>query len=59
MSTTIRNSGTRVEQEIITCSDLILASTDDERAQLATLYDADPERIEIVPPGVDHGVRAR
>ena len=55
---------TRIEQEIITCSDLILASTDDERAQLATLYDADPERIEIVAPGVDHtefepGDRAR
>lgn len=46
----------RIEQEIITCSDLILASTDDERVQLATLYDADPERIEIVAPGVDHTV---
>ena len=34
----------------------MLASTDDERAQLATLYDADAERIEIVPPGVDHAV---
>ena len=56
VSTTIPELRTRIEQEIITCSDLILASTDDERAQLATLYDADPERIEIVPPGVDHTV---
>jgi D-inositol-3-phosphate glycosyltransferase len=34
----------------------MLASTDDERMQLASLYDADPDRIEIVPPGVDHSV---
>jgi D-inositol-3-phosphate glycosyltransferase len=32
----------------------MLASTGDERAQLARLYDADAQRIEIVPPGVDH-----
>jgi D-inositol-3-phosphate glycosyltransferase len=37
---------------------MMLASTEDERAQLASLYDADPERIEIVPPGVDHSVFA-
>jgi D-inositol-3-phosphate glycosyltransferase len=45
---------TRVEHEVIACADLMLASTADERAQLATLYDAHPERIEVVPPGVDH-----
>jgi D-inositol-3-phosphate glycosyltransferase len=44
----------RVEQEIVNCADLMLASTDGERDQLASLYDADRERIEIVPPGVDH-----
>ena len=49
---------TRTEQEVIACADLMLASTDDERAQLASLYDADPERIEVVPPGVDHAVFA-
>src|SRR4029079_16536172 len=44
----------RTEQEVIACSDLILASTTEERAQLLSLYDADRERIEIVAPGVDH-----
>ena len=47
---------TRVEHEVVACADLMLASTDDERLQLATLYDADAKRIEIVPPGVDHTV---
>jgi D-inositol-3-phosphate glycosyltransferase len=44
------------EQQVIACADLMLASTHDERAQLASLYDADEARIEIVPPGVDHHV---
>src|SRR4051794_34160426 len=47
---------TRTEHEVIACADLMLASTREERAQLATLYDADGERIEVVPPGVDHHV---
>ena len=47
---------TRVEHEVIACADLMLASTNDERAQLASLYAASPERIEVVPPGVDHTV---
>lgn len=42
------------EAEVMGCSDAILASCDDEVAQLVRLYDADPERIEIVPLGVDH-----
>jgi D-inositol-3-phosphate glycosyltransferase len=42
------------EQQILACSDLVLASTPDEREQLATLYDFDRDRIEVVPPGVDH-----
>jgi D-inositol-3-phosphate glycosyltransferase len=46
----------RIEAEsaVIGCSDAILASSTAEAAQLATLYGADPTRIEIVPPGVDH-----
>jgi D-inositol-3-phosphate glycosyltransferase len=48
----------RVEHEVVACADLMLASTDDERAQLSSLYAADPERIEIVSPGVDHSVFA-
>src|SRR5450432_937286 len=35
----------RVEQAVIACSDLMLASTDAERDQLAMLYDAVPERV--------------
>ncbi|HYL50914.1 MAG TPA: glycosyltransferase [Acidimicrobiia bacterium] len=43
-----------VEHEVVACADLMLASTAAERAQLADLYDAAPQRIEVVPPGVDH-----
>jgi D-inositol-3-phosphate glycosyltransferase len=46
----------RVEQETIACTDLMLASTPDEREQLIDLYGAERDRIEIVPPGVDHEV---
>lgn len=46
----------RVEHEVVACADLMLASTDAERVQLASLYSADPDRIEIVSPGVDHSV---
>jgi D-inositol-3-phosphate glycosyltransferase len=48
----------RVEQETIACTDLMLASTDDEREQLVGLYGAERDRIEIVPPGVDHEIFA-
>ncbi|MDQ6727824.1 MAG: glycosyltransferase [Actinomycetota bacterium] len=44
----------RQEAEVIGCSDAILASSADEAAQLERLYGAVPERIEVVPPGVDH-----
>ncbi len=47
---------TRIEHEVIACSDLMLASTHAERDQLATLYGAVAERVEVVPPGVDHSV---
>jgi D-inositol-3-phosphate glycosyltransferase len=42
------------EAEVIACSDAILANCEAERTQLVRLYGADPDRIEIVPPGVDH-----
>jgi D-inositol-3-phosphate glycosyltransferase len=42
------------EAQVIGCSDAILASCTAEAAQLVRLYGADPNRIEIVPPGVDH-----
>jgi D-inositol-3-phosphate glycosyltransferase len=44
------------EQRIIACSDLVLASTPDERDELAALYNVDPERVEVVAPGVDHAM---
>ena len=46
----------RLEHEVIDCADLMLASTAEERLQLAELYGAEPSRIEIVPPGVDHSM---
>lgn len=46
----------RAEAEVMGCSDAVLASCTVEAAQIASLYDADPARIEIVPPGVDHAV---
>jgi D-inositol-3-phosphate glycosyltransferase len=42
------------EATIIRCSDTILASCSVEAAQLSELYGADPARIRIVAPGVDH-----
>jgi D-inositol-3-phosphate glycosyltransferase len=42
------------EAEVIGCSDAVLASCTVEAEQLIELYQADPERIEIVAPGVDH-----
>ena len=42
------------EARIIGCSDSVLASCEAEVAQLVRLYDADPTRVEIVAPGVDH-----
>jgi D-inositol-3-phosphate glycosyltransferase len=42
------------EGHIIGCSDAVLASCDAEVAQLVRLYGADPTRVEIVAPGVDH-----
>ncbi len=44
----------RAEAEVIGCSDAILALSEDEAVQLERLYHAVPERVEIVPPGVDH-----
>ena len=44
----------RAEAQVIGCSDAILASCGAEADQLERLYGADPGRIELVPPGVDH-----
>ena len=42
------------EAEIVGCADAVLASCTVEAEQLAELYGADPERIVIVAPGVEH-----
>ena len=42
------------EFDVIGCSDAILANARVEAEQLVDYYHADPDRIEIVPPGVDH-----
>jgi D-inositol-3-phosphate glycosyltransferase len=47
-------SRARAEADIIGCSDALLASCTVEAAQLVDLYGADPARIEIVAPAVDH-----
>ena len=44
----------RAEADVIGCSDAILASCRAEGEQLVRLYGADPARIELVAPGVDH-----
>ena len=44
----------RSEAATVGCSDAVLASCDEEAAQLMRLYDADPGRIAIISPGVDH-----
>ncbi len=42
------------EADIIRCSDTVLASCSVEATQISELYGADPSRIRIVAPGVDH-----
>jgi len=46
----------RVEGEIAQQADLLIASTADEGADLVSGYGADPERVYVVPPGVDLSV---
>ena len=43
----------RVEGEIAQQADLLIASTADESAELISSYGADPDRVVVVPPGVD------
>jgi D-inositol-3-phosphate glycosyltransferase len=42
------------EADVIGCSDVILANSIAEAEQLVGYYHAVPERVQIVPPGVDH-----
>jgi D-inositol-3-phosphate glycosyltransferase len=45
-----------IEGEVVNCADLMIAATDEEREQLVDLYGAERDRIEVVAPGVDHGL---
>ena len=49
-----RHIRAEAEASIIRCSDTVLASCSVESAQITELYGADPSRIRIVAPGVDH-----
>lgn len=49
-------SRSRAESAVMACADAVLANATAEAEQLVEFYDADPDRIEIVPPGVDHAL---
>jgi D-inositol-3-phosphate glycosyltransferase len=44
----------QAETDVIGCSDVILANAAAEAEQLVHYYGAPADRVEIVPPGVDH-----
>ncbi|MCB0995012.1 MAG: glycosyltransferase, partial [Acidimicrobiales bacterium] len=44
------------EADVVRCSDVITASCVTEAHQLERLYGADPDRIELVTPGVEHAL---
>jgi D-inositol-3-phosphate glycosyltransferase len=48
------NRRAEAEAAIIACSDAVLASCSVEAEQIVQLYGADPARISVVAPGVDH-----
>ncbi|HET9658471.1 MAG TPA: D-inositol-3-phosphate glycosyltransferase [Kineosporiaceae bacterium] len=41
------------EEQVVAASDRLLANTEEEARQLVGMYDADPHRVCVVPPGVD------
>jgi D-inositol-3-phosphate glycosyltransferase len=46
----------RVESELAQQANLLIASTADEAQELIDGYGADPDRVDVVPPGVDLGM---
>jgi D-inositol-3-phosphate glycosyltransferase len=46
----------RIEAELAQQATLLIASTDDEAQELIAGYGAEPERVCVVPPGVDLGM---
>ena len=45
---------TRVEAQVMHLASRIVAATPADKSQMVDLYGADPARIVVVPPGVDH-----
>ncbi len=41
------------EAQVVAAADRLVANTGEEARQLVELYDADPEQVAVVPPGVD------
>lgn len=41
------------EEQVVSAADRLIANTDAEADDLVELYDAQPELVEVVPPGVD------
>ncbi|MHB1166044.1 MAG: D-inositol-3-phosphate glycosyltransferase [Candidatus Nanopelagicales bacterium] len=41
------------EEQVVDAADRLVANTADEAAELVTLYGADPDRVDVVHPGVD------
>lgn len=41
------------EEQVVKVASWLVANTDIEARELVDLYDADPERVRVVPPGVD------
>lgn len=41
------------EEQVVHAADALVASTAEEAADLVDLYDADPDRVHVVAPGVD------
>jgi D-inositol-3-phosphate glycosyltransferase len=41
------------EEQVVAAADRLIANTELEAQELIDLYDADPDRVAVVPPGVD------
>jgi D-inositol-3-phosphate glycosyltransferase len=46
------------EADVVAAADRLIANTEEEAASLVGLYAADPDRVDVVPPGVDLSVFA-
>jgi len=41
------------EEQVVAAADRLIANTDREASELIDLYDADPDLVTVIPPGVD------